>query len=46
MRGRSNEVVEVMSRSKVEICVLQEVRMRGASTRLVKGKDSKFKLLW
>ena len=38
MRGRSNEVVEVMSRHKVDICGLQEVRWRGASARLVKEK--------
>ena len=41
MRGRSNEVVEVMSRHKVDICGLQEVRWRGASARLVEGKDSR-----
>ena len=35
MIGRSNEVVEVMSRRKVDICGLQEVRWRGASARLV-----------
>ena len=28
-----------------DICVLPEVRMRGASARLVKRKDSKFTLL-
>ena len=46
MRGRSNEVVEIMSRHKVDICSLQEVRWRGASARLVERKDSRFKLLW
>ena len=34
MRGRSNEVVEVMSRRKVDISSLQEVRWRGASATL------------
>ena len=46
MRGLSNEVVEVMSRHKVEICSLQEVRWRDASARLVKGKDSRYKMFW
>ena len=32
-----------MSRCKVDICGLQEVRWIGASARLVKGKDSRFK---
>ena len=43
MRGRSNEVVEVMSKHKVDICGLQAVRWRGASAGLVEGKDSRFK---
>ena len=46
MRSRSNEVVEVMPRCKVDICGFQEVTWRGASASLVKGKYSKFKLLW
>ena len=45
-RGRSNEVVEVMSRRKVDIWGLQEVRWNGTTARLVKGKDSRFKLFW
>ena len=43
MRGRSNEVVEGMSKHKVDICGLQAVRWRGASAGLVEGKDSRFK---
>ena len=35
IRGDQNEVVKVMSRSKVDICGLQEVRRRGASAKLV-----------
>ena len=46
VRGRSNEVVEVMSRRKVDICGLQEVRWRGACARLVEGKDSRYKMFW
>ena len=35
-----------MSRHKVDICSLQEVRWWGASVRLVEQKDYRFKLLW
>ena len=38
--GRSNEIVETISRRKIDICCIQEVRRRGASTRLIKGKDT------
>ena len=44
MTGRSNEEAEVMSRRKVDICDLQEVRLRGASARLVEGKNFRYKL--
>ena len=33
-----------MSRCKVDICSLQEVRWRGATNRLVEGKDSGYKM--
>ena len=45
-RGRSNEVVEVMSRRKVDNWGLQEVRWNGTTARLVKGKHPRFKLFW
>ena len=35
-----------MSRCKVDICGLQKVRWRGASARLVEGKDSRYKMFW
>ena len=46
MRGRSNDVVEVMSRRKVDTCGLQELKWRGVSSRLVEGTDSRFQLFW
>ena len=46
MRGRSNEVVEIISRRKVHLCSLQEVRWRGASARSVEGKDSRYEMFW
>ena len=44
LRGRSSEVVETLSRRKIDICCLQEVRWRGAGTRMITGKDSQYKL--
>ena len=35
-----------MSRCKVDNWGLQEVRWNGTTARLVKGKDSRFKLFW
>ena len=46
IKGRSNYVAEVMSRRKVDICGLQEVRWRGASAKLVEEKDFRCKLFW
>ena len=46
MRGRSGEVVETMNRRMVDMCCLQEVRWRGASARLIQGKDSHYKMFW
>ena len=46
MKGQLNGVVEVMSRCRVHIWGLQEVRWRRASVRLVKGKDSRYKVFW
>ena len=46
MRGRAGEVVETMSRRGVDVCCLQEVRWRGKGTRMVCGKDSRYKFFW
>ena len=46
LRGRADEVVETMSRRKVDLCCLQETRWRGGSARMLKGKDSRYKLFW
>lgn len=46
LRGRAGEVVETISRRNIDICCLQEVRWRGAGTRLITGKDSQYKLFW
>ena len=41
LRGRSSEVVETVSRRGVDLCCVQEVRWRGASARMIVGKDSR-----
>ena len=46
LRRRSNEVVETISRRNIDICCLQETRWRGASARMIEGKDSRYKLFW
>ena len=40
MRGRSSEIVETITRKNIDLCCVQEVRRRGASARLITGKDS------
>ena len=46
LRGRTSEVVETVSRRGIDLCCLQEVRWRGASARMINGKDSRYKLFW
>ena len=46
LRGRSSEVVETMSRRGIALCCIQECRWRGASTRMIEGKDSRYKCFW
>ena len=42
--GRSNGVVEAISRRNIDICCVQEVRWRGESARLIEGKYTIYKL--
>ena len=46
MRGRSSEIVETITRRNIDLCCVQEVRWRGASTRYLTGKDSRYKFFW
>ena len=46
MRGRSGEIVETLSRRNIDVCCLQEVRWRGASARIITGKDCEYKFFW
>ena len=46
LKGRVCEVVETLSRRKVDLCCVQETRYRGGHCRIIKGKDSRYKLFW
>ena len=46
LRGRVCEVVEKLSRRKVDVCCIQETRYRGGNCRTIKGKDTRYKLYW
>ena len=46
MRGKSNEVVETVSRRRVDLCCLQETRWKREGVKQIVGKDSRFKLFW
>ena len=46
MRGKASEVVETMSRRKVDLCCLQETRWK-TNLKLIAGRDSRYKYwLW
>ena len=46
MRGRSSEIVEVLTRREIDLCCVQETRWRGSSARMLLGKNSKYKFYW
>ena len=46
MRRKSNEVVETVSRRRVDLCCLQETRWKRECVKQIVGKDSRFKLFW
>ena len=46
LRGRVCEVVETLSRRKVDVCCIQETRYRGDNCGIIKGKDTRYKLHW
>ena len=46
LKGRSNEVVETLTRRNIDICCLQETRWKGSGARMISGKDSNYKLFW
>ena len=46
LRGKSGEVVETLTRRRLDLCCLQEVRWKGGHSRTVMGKDSHYKFFW
>ena len=46
LRGRVCEVVETLSRRKVDVCCIQEIRYCGGNCLAIKGKDTRSKLYW
>ena len=46
MRGWAEEVAETLTRRKVDVCCVQEVRWRRTSARLTTGKNSEYKMYW
>ncbi|CAH1263777.1 Hypp2763 [Branchiostoma lanceolatum] len=50
LKGRSSEVVETLTRRRVDLCCLQETRWSGGldanQARYIKGKDSRYKFYW
>ena len=46
LRGRVCEVVETLSHRKVDVCCIQKTRYCGGNCRIIKGKDTRYKLYW
>ena len=46
LKGRVCEVVETLSRRKVDLCCVQETRYCGGHCCIIKDKDSRYKLFW
>ena len=46
MRGKSNEVVETVSRRRVDLCCLQEIKWKREGVKQIVGNNSRFKLFW
>ena len=46
LRGRICQVVETLSRRKVDVCCIQETRYHGGNCRTIKCKERRYKLYW
>ena len=44
MRSCEGEVVETLTKRRFDVCCIQEVRWRGASARLITGKNSEYQM--
>ena len=43
---RSGEVVEMVSKRKLDFCCVQETRWKGEGARLLSGEGIRYKLFW
>ena len=46
MRGKGSEVAEMLTRRKVDLCCIQEVRRKNTGVVNFDGKDSRYKFYW
>ena len=46
MKQKASEVVETVSRRRVDLCCFQETRWKMEGVKQIVGKDSRFKLFW
>ena len=46
LRGGANEIDEMLTRRKVDLCCLQQKRWRRGSARLIKGNNTTYKFFW
>ena len=46
MKGRCGEIVEMLEQRRVDVCCVQETRWKGASVRLLTGKQHRYTLSW
>ena len=46
MKGKASELVETMSRRRVDLCCLQETSWKLEGVKQIVGKDSHYKLFW
>ncbi len=43
---RSEEILEVLGRRKVDICCVQETRWKGKGVRMLGGTETRYKFFW
>ena len=46
LNGKQGQVVETLTRRRIDICCVQEIKWRGGHARRVMGKDSYYKFFW
>ena len=46
MRGRSAEIIEMLSKHNVDICCVQETRWKGESAQNILGKNCHYNFFW